>query len=138
MEVSKIRNMRNHFVLMMRLINSVKQLKILTIKNKFQKEKREKIKLKIKKLRKKILGLKNSEFLYESFIIFNKDHISRNIKTHRWKRFYKKYFLNQLYITQAMEPMDVIWENFGDSEQKRLIKIIFSYIAAIIILFSKS
>jgi hypothetical protein len=134
-EVSMIYNTQKMYNLMIDLIKSVKRMKIMKIKRQNKKDKIKQLTSKIDKLKKNILNLKTSKFMNEAFIIFDDQKIPQFLMSHKWERFYKKYFLNRLYFAQALEPIDIIWENFNNSEQKRVLKIFFSYLAALFILF---
>lgn len=133
-EVSRAQNMADHFFLVSKLIDSVKRLKIAKIKNRGSLEP---LQTKIKNLRQRLLKLKDSQTLNQALVIFDREDIARGLLTNKWERLFKKYFGGQLYFSQAMEPEDVLWENFGDSEQKRLVKILFSYVAAGLIMLGR-
>ena len=134
-EVSRVQNTNELYHLMIGLVAKVKQLKIMRIRTPKKLKKIENVSKKIDKIKSKILSLKNSNYTREAFIIFDCESIPKQLETTKWKRFYKKYVINELFFATAVEPIDIIWENFTDSEQKRVLKILFSYLAALFILF---
>lgn len=126
-EVSRPQNVGDHFALVSKLIDAVKKLKIAKIKRSAQQAE---LLAQIKSLRLSLLKLKQSKFLREALVIFDRQSLPQKLVTNKWERLFKTYFRPQLYFSRAMEPMDVIWEHFGDSERRRLLKILLSFSAA--------
>jgi hypothetical protein len=136
-EISKVKGVQNVYSLLVEFINTLKSSKIRKLKKKDDPEKAKKSQIKLKKLRKEILDIKEAKYLNEAFITFNSTDIPKVLVSNRWSIMFKRYVTRDLFFTKAFEPSDVIWENFGNSDLVRLLKILFSYFVALLILLCK-
>jgi hypothetical protein len=115
----------------------MKLSKIDQLKKKSNSKKIEDSNIKLNKLKSKIIEIRSSDYLHEAFITFNNNAIPQTLISNKWSIFLKKYITRNLFFSKAMEPSDVIWENFGDSDLTQLFKIFLSYLVAIIIVGGK-
>lgn len=136
-EISKIKNVHNVHSLLVKFITELKSSKMRKLKKSENKKKKEESEIRMKKLRKKILDIKRAEYINEAFITFNGADVPERLVSNKWSMMFKRYVTRDLFFTQAYEPTDVIWENFGTSDLVRLMKIALSYFVALIILISR-
>lgn len=132
-EVSKLKNVRNLYRLLVKFINVIKSTKIEVLRDQRTQNKKSESRLKLQKLKRKILEIRSSESLKEAFVTFDSNRIPGVLVSGKWSTFVKKYITRSLFFTRALEPSDVIWENFGDSDVVQLLKIVMSYTVALLV-----
>ena len=136
-EISLIKDVSSIHNLIFTFIKLIKQYKIDKRKGIINDKKAQEIKQKMKDTRDKIIQVKSARYLNEAFVTFDNNHIPQTILTSKWKLLYKKYITKDIFFTKAMDPQDIIWENFCDSDWSRLLKYILSFFISSLIILGK-
>lgn len=134
-DISLIKDVSNIHALVLRFIHLIKRYKTDQKKGNMRPERRKKIKEKLGSIRRKIIQIRSARYLNEAFVTFDKTTIPKQIITNKWRLLFKKYITKDLFFSWVMNPQDIIWENFSDSDLKRLFKYCLSIvISAVIVL----
>jgi hypothetical protein len=137
-QISLIKDVSSIHKLILEFIKLIKKYKINRKKGTIDENKAKEIKQKMNDTRNKIIQIKSARYLNEAFVTFDNNHIPPTIITSKWKLLYKKYITKDIFFSKAMDPQDIIWENFSDSDWSRLLKYILSFFISLLIIIGKS
>lgn len=136
-EISSIHNISNLTDLTMGYMQMMKDEKKYRTKGEYNSKKYKNLKKKMEAKKTEIDRItktgKKTNFTGEAFVTFTSLDIPPQIINNEWKVLWKKYFSKKIYYLKAHEPSDIIWGNFGISGFNRIMRIIFSYLIAILL-----
>jgi hypothetical protein len=133
-EISLIKDVSSIHRLIVTFIKLIKKYKIKKKKGIMDQYKINEIKQNMNETMNKIKEIKTARYLNEAFVTFDTNDIPPSIITNKWKLLYKKYITKDVYFSKAMNPQDIIWENFSDSDWSRLLKYILSFFISLLII----
>lgn len=137
-EISLIKDVSSIHGLVFRFIKEIKSYKIKKQKGQMTRAKETGIKKKMKGIRRRIIKVREAKYLHEAIITFNDAAHANQLLTGKWKTAFKKYMTKDLFFSRVLSPRDVIWENFGDSDWRRLFKSLLSFLISALIVFGRS